>query len=118
MSWLKWIGIGIALVVVLTVGIVAAGGFLSSDQRAAEPMSMTIGDHTITVDGEYKTMTQESLADGMKIVVDNHVIAATPGELTVDGKTQDLDPGQDVEIVVKENGGLDTKLVSSDAGSQ
>jgi hypothetical protein len=116
MSWLKWMLIGLGLVVVLAVVIVIAVGHWSSGEKRLETMSMTVGDRTITVSGHYKTMTQETTAEGMKIVVDDHVIAATPGELTIDGKPQAFDPSQDVEIYVNEKGGVEAK-VSPDAGN-
>ena len=63
-------------------------------------MSMTVGSRTVTVGGHYKSMTQESLADGIKVVIDGHVIIVTADQLTVDGNTQVLEPGQDVEVLV------------------
>ena len=67
---------------------------------------MTVGSRTVTVGGHYKDMTQESLADGMKINVDGHEITIGPISSTVDGKTQVLEPDQDVEITVDEKGAV------------
>ena len=117
MGWLKWMLIGLGLVVVLAVVIVMAVGHLSSGGNPVETMSMTVGDRTITVSGHYKTMTQETTAEGMKIVVDDHVIAATSGELTIDGKPQAFDPSQDVEIFINEKGGVEAKIAAPDAGN-
>ena len=75
---------------------------------------MSVGQRTITV-SHYKDMTQETLADGVKIVVDGHVITATPDAITIDGKTQTFDPTQDVEITVDENGAVQAKTLSADA---
>src|SRR5665809_141848 len=69
---------------------------------------------TVTVGGHYKNMTQESLADGVKVVVDGHVILVSADQLTVDGKTQVLEPGQDVEVLVDSKGAVEVKLVRSD----
>jgi autotransporter translocation and assembly factor TamB len=116
MSWTKRILIGLAIVLALLIAIVFAIGFWTPDESSvSQTMSMTVGDRTITVGGHYKSMTQESLADGIKIVIDGHEITLSADQLTVDGKTQVLDPGQDVEILVDANGVVSVKLVDSDA---
>ncbi len=116
MSWTKRILIGLGIVLVLLIAIVFAVGYWTPDKNSvSQTMSMTVGDRTVTVGGHYKSMTQESLADGIKIVIDGHEITLSADQLTVDGKTQVLDPGQDVEVLVDENGVVSVKLVSSDA---
>jgi hypothetical protein len=62
-------------------------------------------------------LTQESLADGIKIVVDGHVITINDDQLTMDGKTQVLEPDQDVEIVVSEAGAVEMKVVHAGEGA-
>jgi hypothetical protein len=114
MSWLKRILIGLAVVVVLLIGILFAIGFLTPDEGSVtQTMSMTVGSRTVTVGGQFKDMTQESLADGIKVVIDGHVIIVTGDQLTVDGKTQVLEPGQDVEVLVDKDGKVTVKLVAS-----
>jgi len=44
------------------------------------------------------------MADGMNILVDGHEITINADQLTIDGKTQVLEPGQDVDISVNEKG--------------
>ena len=113
MSWLKRILIGLGLVLVLLVGILFAIGFLTPDEGSVmQTMSMTVGSRTVTV-GHFKDMTQESLADGVKVVIDGHEIVVTGDQLTVDGKTQVLEPGQDVEVLVDKDGKVSVKLVAS-----
>jgi hypothetical protein len=116
MTWLKRILIGLAIAVVLVIAIILMVSHWSPGGQIVETMSMTVGNRTITVSGHYKTMTQETLADGMKIVVDGHVIAATPGEITIDGKPQSFEPDQDVEVTINEKGGVEAKAASSDGG--
>ena len=114
MSWLKRILIGLAVVVVLLIGILFAIGFLTPDEGSVtQTMSMTVGSRTVTVGGHFKDMTQESLADGVKVVIDGHEIVVTGDQLTVDGKTQVLEPGQDVEVLVDKDGKVSVKLVAS-----
>lgn len=114
MTWLKRILIGLAIIVVLVIAIVLAISHWSPGGRAIETMSMTVGNRTITVSGHYKTMSQETMADGMKVIIDGHVIAATPGELAIDGAVQSFEPSQDVEIWIDEKGGVQAKAASSD----
>jgi urease beta subunit len=114
MSWLKRILIGLAIVLVLLIGILFAIGFWTTDEGSVmQTMSMTVGNRTITVGGHYKDMTQESLADGMKVVIDGHEILISGDQLTVDGNTQVLEPGQDVEVLVDKAGKVSVKLVAS-----
>jgi hypothetical protein len=114
MSWLKRILIGLGLVLALLIAIVFAIGFWSPDEGSVtQAISITVGSRTVTVGGHYKDMTQESLADGIKVVIDGHVIIVTADQLTVDGNTQVLEPGQDVEVLVDKDGKVSVKLVAS-----
>jgi hypothetical protein len=61
----------------------------------------------------FKTFTQESTADGVKIEVDGHVVEATPEEITIDDVEQSIDPSQDVEITVDESGQITAKAVAA-----
>jgi len=110
MPWLKWVLIALGVVVVLVIAIIAALGSLTSG-GGKEVRHISIGERTISV-SHYKDMTQESIADGVKIVADDHVITATPDAITIDGKTQDFDPSRDVEINIDEKGGIEAKAMS------
>src|SRR6478736_7769761 len=113
MTWLKGMLIALGLVVVLVVGIIAALGLLTSD-KGKEVRHISIGQRTITV-SHFKNLTQESTADGVKIVADGHTITATADVITIDGKAQTFDPTQDVEITVDEKGAVQAKTLSADA---
>lgn len=113
MTWLKGLLIALGLVVVLVFAIIAALGLLTSD-KGKEVRHISIGQRTITV-SHYKDLTQETTADGVKIVVDGHTITATPDAIAIDGKAQTFDPTQDVEITVDETGAVQAKTLSADA---
>ena len=118
MTWLKRILIGLGIVLALLIALVVVAGYWTPDEKSVtQTMSMTVGSRTVTVGGHYKDMTQESLADGIKVVIDGHVIIVSADQLTVDGKTQVLEPGQDVEVLVDDKGVVEVKLVRSDAGA-
>jgi high-affinity K+ transport system ATPase subunit B len=118
MTWLKTLLIGLGIVVVLVIAIVLLvshwGG--GSGSPVNQTISLTVGTRTVTVGGHYKEMTQESMADGMNIVVDGHEITINADQLTIDGKTQVLEPGQDVDISVNEKGAVEVKVVHTDTG--
>ena len=78
---------------------------------------MTVGHRTVTIGGHYKSVTQESMADGMSIKVDGHEITLTGDQLTIDGKTQVLEPDQNIEIFVDDKGQVSVKVVQADAGA-
>jgi len=110
--------IGFGILFAILIGIVFALGFFTPDGKSvSETVSMTVGSRTVTVGGHYKDMTQESLSDGMKINIDGHVITIGPDQMDVDGKTQALEPDQDVEITVDEKGVVAVKVVSSSGGA-
>ena len=72
MSWLKRILIGLGIVLVLLIGLVLVAGHWGAEQGGGgtQSLSMTVGGRTVTVGGHYQSMTQESLADGVKVVID------------------------------------------------
>jgi hypothetical protein len=115
MKWLKRILIGAGIVLALLIALVVIAGVWGPDQTGpvSQTMSMTVGGRTVTVGGYYTSMTQESLADGIKVIVDGHEILLSGDQLTVDGKTQVLEPNQDVEIMVDKDGKVSLKLVAS-----
>lgn len=109
------IGLGIALALVVVI-VLVVGHWSPDEGSVAKSMSVDVGDHTVTVGGKYKDVTQESMADGMDIKVDGHDIAINADQLTVDGKTQVLEAGQDVEVFIDDNGAISVKLVQAEAG--
>jgi len=111
------IGLGIALALLIVIVLVIGHWSPGEQQDVAKTMSVEVGDHTVTVTGAYKNLTQESMADGIDIKVDGHEIAINADQLTVDGKTQVLEAGQDVEVAVDDKGAINVKLVEADAGS-
>jgi hypothetical protein len=115
--WLKRVLISVGIVLALLLAFVYAVGYWTPDEDSiTRTMTMTVGSRTVTIGGHYKSMTQESLADGVKVVIDGHEIVITDDQLTVDGNTQVLEPGQDVEVLVDAKGKVSVKLVSSDSG--
>lgn len=115
MTWLKGLLIALGLVVVLAIAILAALGLLSSD-KGREVRHISVGQRTITV-SHFKNFTQQSIADGVKIIVDDHVITATPDAIAIDGTEQSIDPSQDVEITVDEAGTVAVKAISPETPS-
>jgi len=113
MAWLKRILVGAGMVLALLIGLVLVAGYWGRDQAVTQTMSMTVGSRTVTVGGHYKDMAQESLADGIKVIVDGHEILISGDQLTVDGETQVLGPGQDLDIRVAEDGAISVKFVTS-----
>jgi hypothetical protein len=111
------IGLGIALALLIAIVLVVGHWSPGEQQQVVKTMSVEVGDHTVTITGEYKNVTQESMADGMDIKVDGHEIAINADQLTIDGKNQVLDAGQDIEVSVDDKGAVSVKIVHSDAGS-
>jgi hypothetical protein len=113
MPWLKWGLISLGAVVLLALAMLAGLGMLS-DAPEKDIRHISVGQRTITI-SHYKDMTQESLAEGVKVVADGHVIIATADTIAIDGKPLDVDPGLDVEILIDENGNVESKTVTPGA---
>jgi cytoskeletal protein RodZ len=115
MTWLKWLLVAFGLVVALVIVFVTGLGVMTSEKEK-EVRHISIGQRTITV-SHYKSLTQETTADGVKIAVDGHTITTTPDAIAIDGKVQTFDPTQDVEITIDETGAVQAKALSADASS-
>src|SRR6476660_1712543 len=113
MTWLKWLLIALSLVIILVIAIVAGLGMMTSKQ-GKEVRHISVSQRTVTF-SHYKNLTQETTADGVKIVVDGHTITATADAITIDGKAQAFDPTQDVEVTIDEKGAVHAKTLSADA---
>jgi len=117
MSWLMRILVALGLVLAIIIAIVLAIGNSGEDGTPTQAISMTVGTRTVTVAGHYKDMTQESVADGIKVIVDGHEVLVTAEQLSVDGKAQVLEPDEDVTVYVAEDGELQVKVVPGSEGA-
>lgn len=106
------IGAGVALA--LLIGLVLAAAYWTPSGQVERSISVTVGDRIVTVSGYYKSIAQEDLADGLSIKVDGHAIELAGDQLTVDGKTQALEPGRNVEIRVDESGNISVEVVPAE----
>jgi uncharacterized protein YpmS len=117
MSWLMRILAVLGIVLALVIVFVLVIGNWGASDSTTQALSMSVGNRTVTVAGHYKDMTQESMADGIKVIVDGHEVAVTEDQLTVDGKVQVLEPDQDVMVYVAEDGKVQVKVVQEDEGA-
>ncbi|MGH6735358.1 MAG: hypothetical protein ACRECX_04670 [Methyloceanibacter sp.] len=117
MSWLMRILVGLGIALALLIVIVLVIGNWGTGGPETQALSMTVGGRTVTVAGHYKNITQESLTDGVKVMVDGHEINVSPDQLTVDGKIQVIEPDQDVMVYVSKDGKVQVKVVQSGEGA-
>jgi hypothetical protein len=117
MSWLLRILAGLGIVLALVIVFVLVIGNWGASDDTTQALSLTVGNRTVTVAGHYKDMTQESIANGMKVVVDGHEVVVTDDQLSVDGKTEVVEPDQDVMVYVGEDGKVQVKLVHESEGA-
>lgn len=110
MSLWKWALIALGLVVVLVLAMLGLlGAFNDSPEK--EVRHISVGERTISI-SHYKDMTQEIVAEGVKVVADGHVILATTESILVDGEPLEIDPDSDVEITIDEEGKLEARAVA------
>ncbi len=117
MSWLMRILAVLGIVLALVIVFVLVIGNWGKSGKTTQALSLSVGNRTVTVAGHYKDMTQESMSDGIKVVVDGHEISIAEDQLTVDGKVEVLEPDQDVMIYVAEDGKVQVKLVHESEGA-
>lgn len=117
MSWLMRILVGLGLVLALVIVIVLVIGNIGTREETTQAISMTVGNRTVTVAGHYKDMTQESVADGIKVIVDGHEVLITTDQLSVDGKMETLEPDEDVTVYVTNDGNVQVKVVPQSEGA-
>lgn len=117
MSWLMRILVGLGLVLALVIVIVLVIGNIGTREDTTQAISMTVGNRTVTVAGHYKDMTQESVADGIKVIVDGHEVLITTDQLSVDGKMETLEPDEDVTVYVTNDGNVQVKVVPQSEGA-
>ena len=117
MSWLMRILAVLGIVLALVIVFVLVIGNWGKSGKTTQALSLSVGNRTVTVAGHYKDMTQESMSDGIKVVVDGHEISIAEDQLTVNGKVEVLEPDQDVMIYVAEDGKVQVKLVHESEGA-
>lgn len=117
MSWLMRILVGLGLVLALVIVLVLVIGNIGTRDETTQAISMTVGNRTVTVAGHYKDMTQESVADGIKVIVDGHEVLITTDQLSVDGKMKTLEPDEDVTVYVTNDGNVQVKVVPQSEGA-
>jgi hypothetical protein len=117
MSWLMRVlaAVGIALAFVIVIVFVI--GRLGTSDDTTQALALAIGNRMVNVAGHFKDMTQESIADGIKIVVDSHEVVVSSDQLSVDGKTEILEPDRDVMIYVGKDGRLQVKTIQESEGA-
>ncbi|MEX2165677.1 MAG: hypothetical protein WD852_01430 [Methyloceanibacter sp.] len=107
------IGSGVVLALLVTLAVLAGNWGSSAPSQTVE---MNFGTHLVTVKGHYKHLTQETIAEGLLIAVDGNEITVNDAQVTADGLTHVLEPGQNVEILVDEKGTVEVKMAEPDAG--
>lgn len=116
MSWLIRILAAVGIVLAVVIVIVFVVGRLGTSDDPTQALALASGNRTINVAGHFKDMTQETIADGIKIVVDNHEVVVSGDQLSVDGKTEILEPNQDVMLYVGKDGRLQVKVMQDSDG--
>lgn len=104
MVWIMRGLVGLALALGLVIVIVVLIDQIGAGDEATEITALTVGSRTVTVAGHYKRLSQESVADGVKIIVAGHEIMVTADQLSVDGKAQVLEPEENVTVTVSKDG--------------
>lgn len=113
MSWLIRIMAAIGIVLALVIVIVLLIGNIGIREPGIEPIALTAGNRTVTIAGHYTNLTQETFADGIKIVIDAHEVVVSTDQLSVDGETQVLGSDQDVTVYIAKDGTIQVGIVEA-----
>jgi hypothetical protein len=106
MVWIMRGLVASALALGLVIVIVVLIGNIGSGDDGTQLTALTVGGRTVTVAGHYATLSQESLADGVKVIVEGHEIMVTADQLSVDGRAQVLEPENNVTVTISKDGDL------------
>ena len=110
MAWIMRILVALALALGFVIIFVLLIGNVGTSDKDTETTSLTVGNRTVTVSGHYKELSQESMADGIKIIVEDHEIMVTADQLSVDGEAEVLEPDENVSVYVAKDGMLQVKV--------
>ncbi|MEM7192448.1 MAG: hypothetical protein AAF405_06190 [Pseudomonadota bacterium] len=110
MVWIMRGLAGVAFALGLVIVFVVLIGNFGTRDKGIETTAVTIGNRTVTITGHYETLSQESVADGIKIIVEGHEIMVIADQLSVDGKAQVLEPGEDVTVYVEKDGTTQVRI--------
>jgi len=110
MAWIMRILVALAFGLGLVIVFVVLIGNVGTRDKGTEATTLAVGDHTVTVAGHYKNLSQESVADGIKIIVEGHEIMVTGDQLSVDGKAEVLEPEENVTVYVAKDGTAQVKV--------
>jgi hypothetical protein len=113
MVWIMRGLVAIALALGLVIAIVVLIGNIGSGDDGAQVTALTVGGRAVTVAGHYATLSQESVADGLKVIVEGHEIMVTADQLSVDGRAQVLEPENNVTVTISKDGELRVTLEPS-----
>lgn len=108
MSRLTQILIAFGAVLALVLVFLVIGNWGST--VPSRTVEASFGDHLVTVKGHYKDLTQDTLAEGLLIIVDGQKIAVTNDQVTAAGLTHALQPNQGIDILVNEKGEVEVKV--------
>lgn len=110
MAWIMRILVALALGLGLVIIFVALIGNIRTRDQGTEAVALTVGGRTVTVAGHYKNLSQESVAGGVKIIVEGHEVMLTGDQLSVDGKAEVLEPEENVMVFVAKDGTTQVKV--------
>ncbi|MGV1013542.1 MAG: hypothetical protein ACOYB4_01075 [Methyloceanibacter sp.] len=97
------IGSGILLALLLAL-LFLAGYWGDSGVSPRQTVEMSYGNRLVTIKGYYKDLRQELTADELLVTVDGHQIAVNNSQVLLDGALQVVEPDQNVEIAVAQDG--------------
>lgn len=110
MVWIMRGLVAVALALGLVIVIVVLIDNIGSGDNGSQVTALTVGGRTVTVAGHYATLSQESVADGVKVIVEGHEIMITADQLSVDGRAQVLEPEDNVTVTISKDGELRVRL--------
>lgn len=114
MVWIMRGLVGVALALGLMILFVLLIGNIGVRNDEARTTTLTIGARNVTVRGHYKTLSQETVGDGVKIIVGGHEIMVSADQLSVDGKAQVLEPEENVTVSITEHGTAQVTVAPAD----
>lgn len=113
MRWVRRLFFTLALIVLLLIaGVVVLVKLTGGDRPSSARTSVEVGGRTVTLGGYYRSSSQSATEDGIRVTVDQHeIVAARNGQVTIDGKAQQVGDFKELGIWITEQGAIETKVV-------
>jgi hypothetical protein len=103
MAWIKRMLMFVGGLTLLIAALLVVIAMLDSGQQSGVRQSISFGDRTISLSGDYQNSSSETFGGGSKITLDGEeVLVSRDGIVTIDGKPQSFGDFKELRLDVED----------------